>query len=199
MLTIPEFFHSLFPKARLNRSLRILIGVNTVLVFTVGLFAPFYAVFVQHIGGSIAFAGFSWAVFAIVTGVFVLLFSNWGLSVKEPELLLAFGYMLRGAVFVSYAFMASMPQLILTQLLWGLATAVGSPAFDVVYSEHTEKENSFMEWGRWEGISSIAAGCAALLGGILIQNFGYEILFISIAAICFLLGIYIWQLPRDVL
>jgi sugar phosphate permease len=168
-------------------------------VFIVGLFAPFYAVFIQDIGGTIAFAGLSWAVFSIVSGILIFLFSNLELKVKEPELLIALGYLLRGAVFISYALMASMTQLIITQVLWGIATALGVPAFDSVYATHTSKENSIVEWGHWEGIAAIMTGVAALAGGLFIQIFGYAVLFVVMGIISFGLGVYVWRLPRDVL
>lgn len=194
-----RIFSLIFPGTRLNRSLRILITTNSILVFIVGLFAPFYAVFIQHIGGNIAFAGLSWAIFSIVGGVLISLFSKWELKVKEQELLIALGYILRGGVFMSYAFMTSITQLIVTQVLWGVAVALSTPAFDSVYSNHTTKENSIVEWGQWEGISSIVTGIAALVGGFIIQVFGYEIIFITMAVISVGLGIYIWSLPREVL
>lgn len=169
------------------------------MVFIIGLFAPFYAVFIQKIGGGIAFAGFSWALFSIVAGVLTLLFSKWGLRVKEEELLLALGYIIRGAVFISYAFMGSMLQLVFTQVLWGIAAALGNPAFDAVYTKHTTQGDSIVQWGHWEGIASIADGVAALIGGLLILNFGYEAVFLSMALLSFLLGAYIWRLPREIL
>lgn len=184
---------------RLNRSLRILILTNTILVFVFGLFVPFYAVFVQHIGGSIAMAGFTWALFSIAAGVLILLLSRWEIRVKEQELLLALGYIIRGVAFLSYAFMSTMSQLVVTQLLWAIGMALGVPAFDSIYSTHTDKDNSIQQWGSWEGIASISSGCAALVGGLLIQAFGYPAVFLSMAIICFLLGIYIWLLPREVL
>lgn len=169
------------------------------MIFILGMFAPFYAVFIEKIGGNIAFAGFSWALVSIVSGILILLFTNWQLRVKEQELLLAIGYIIRGFVFLSYALMANIPQLIFTQILWGIAVAIGTPAFDAVYSSHTSKENSIMQWGQWEGIAALSTGFAALIGGLLIQNFGYPIIFIVMAAISFLLGIYIWKLPREIL
>lgn len=196
---LKKIYAFILPKTSLNRSLRILITVNAILVFIMGLFAPFYVVFVQQIGGSIAFAGLSWAIFSIVSGVLIFLFSNWQMKVKEPELLIALGYVLRSAVFVSYAFMTSIPQLIITQVVWGIAVALGTPAFDSVYSSHTNKESSLIEWGRWEGIAAIVTGVAALVGGIFIQAFGYEAVFVVMAAISLGLGIYIWRLPREVL
>lgn len=196
---VKRVFTFILPNMRLNKSLRILITTNSVLIFIVGLFAPFYAIFVQHIGGTIAFAGFSWAVFSIVAGVLILLFSKWELKIKEQELLIMLGYLLRGGVFMSYAFMTSVPQLIVTQVLWGVASALGTPAFDAVYSAHTSKDNSLVEWGNWEGISSIVTGIAALLGGIIIQILGYETMFVIMAVISVGLGVYIYSLPRDLL
>ena len=196
---LTKIYAFISPKIGINRSLRILIMVNSILVFIMGLFAPFYAVFIQKIGGSIAFAGLSWAIFSIVSGVLIFLFSNWQMKVKEPELLIALGYILRGGVFISYAFMTNIPQLIVTQIFWGIAVALGTPAFDSVYASHTNKESSIIEWGRWEGIAAIVTGVAALVGGIFIQNFGYQAVFITMAFISLGLGIYVWRLPREVL
>lgn len=198
-MALKQIFEYIFPQKRFNRALIILITSNTAMVFVIGLLTPFYAVFVQKIGGNIASAGFSWAVFSIVAGVLTLLFAKWQLKVKEQELLLALGYLIRGLVFLSYAFMGSIAQLIFTQVLWGVGAALGTPAFDAVYSAHTSKEDSIVQWGQWEGIAAIATGLAAIVGGILIQEIGYQVVFIGMAVICFLLGIYIWKLPREVL
>jgi MFS family permease len=196
---LKKVFALILPNTRLNRSLRILVATNSILVFIIGLFAPFYAVFILELGGTIAFAGLSWAIFSIVAGLLIFLFSNLELKVKEPELLIAVGYIIRSVVFLSYAFMGNIAQLIATQILWGIGAALGTPAFDSVYATHTSQEDSIVQWGGWEGISSIAAGVAALVGGILIQSFGYPTVFVTMAIISFGLGIYIWALPRDLL
>jgi predicted MFS family arabinose efflux permease len=198
-MNLKQIFGFILPKEKFNTSLRILISVNTAMVFIIGMLAPFYAVFVQKIGGNIAFAGFSWALLSIVAGILTLLFSNWQLKVKEQELLLALGYLIRGIVFLSYAFMGSITQLIFTQILWGIGVAFGTPAFDAVYSKHTNQKDSIVQWGYWEGIAAIATGLAAIVGGIFIQTIGYFSLFISMSVLSFLLGIYIWRLPREIL
>jgi len=198
-MNLKQFFELILPREKINRSLRILITANTAMVFIIGMFAPFYAVFVQKIGGNIALAGFSWAVFSIVAGILTLLFSNWQLKIKEQELLLALGYFIRGITFLSYAFMGSITQLIFTQILWGIGAAIGTPAFDAVYSAHTNQKDSIVQWGQWEGIAAIATGLAAIVGGILIQAIGYPSVFIGMSALSFLLGVYIWNLPRELL
>lgn len=198
-MNIKEFFAIILPGARLNKSLRILIFTNTIMVFIMGLFSPFYAVFVQKIGGGVALAGLSWAIFSIVAGILILLFCQWQIKVKEQELLLALGYFIRGTVFLSYAFMGSIAQLIFTQVLWGIGSALGTPAFDSIYGSHTNKSDSIVQWGQWEGIASISIGLAAIIGGVLIQTMGYFIVFIGMAVLSILLGIYIWRLPREIL
>lgn len=192
-------FLSLFIPQNLNKSLKILIATNTGIVFVIGLFAPFYAVFVQNLGGGVAFAGFSWAILSIVGGFLTLFFTRWELKMKEPELLIALGYLLRGVVFLSYAFMQSIPQLILTQVVWGVAFALGSPAFDATFSAHTTRKDSIGQWGEWEGIQNIVGGLAALIGGLLIQNLGFKMVFLIMACISFFLAFYIWRLPRKIL
>ena len=199
MDALRSIFHGVFPGAGLNKSLRILITLNMIFTFVVGVFAPFYAIFVQKIGGDIAFAGMSWAVFTIISGVLMLFFIKWELHVREQELLLALGYLIRSVVFISYAFMESMSQLIMTQVLWGIAAAIGVPAFAAIYGAHTSREGSIGEWGGLEGVSSIATGVAALVGGLVIESFGFQPIFFAMSGVSFLLALYIWLLPRDVL
>ncbi len=195
-----RMFTGMFPPRRLNKSLRILVSVNTAMVFIVAMFSPFYAVFVKEVaGGDLAIAGLSWAVYPIVAGALIFLFSQWEMKVKEQELLLAVGYFIRGLVFLSYAFMGNIAQLILTQVLWGIGSALGVPAFDATYGKHTTREGSIAEWGQWEGMAYIATGLAALVSGFLIQWVGYFWLFIAMAAASVFLAIYIWLLPRELL
>ncbi len=177
--------------SKLNKNLRFLIFVNATLTFVVGMFGPFYAVFVQKIGGGAALAGTSWALFSVVSGILILLLSKWELRVKRRHVLLALGYLIRAAVFLSYAFMDNIPQLLITQILWGVASALGTPAFDALYTSNISKESAILEWGDWEGISAIATGVAALIGGLLIQAIGFKILFIFMAVIMTILGSYI--------
>lgn len=174
--------------SKLNKNLRLLIFVNTIITFTVGMFAPFYAVFVAKIGGGAALAGVSWALFSVVSGVLILLLSKWELRVKRQHILLAVGYLIRAIVFLSYAFMNNISQLLITQVLWGIASAVGTPAFDALYTSSTSKETAISEWGDWEGVSAIATGIAALIGGMLIQQVGFKTLFILMSIISALLG-----------
>lgn len=189
----------ILPQMHLNHSLRILLTLNTIMTLIIGVFMPFYAIYVLKLGGDIAFVGMSWAVFHLVCGVLTLLFTKWSLRVREQELLLALGYIIRAVVFLSYAFMTSLTQLLVTQVLWGIAIAIGVPAFDAVYTAHTTDEESIGQWGGYEGITSIAVGISALVGGFFIEAFGFVPLFYVMTAVHLMLAAYVWHLPREVL
>ncbi len=177
--------------SRVNGQRRVLISLNTILTFSIGMFAPFYAVFVAKIGGGAFLAGVSWACFSIMSGVLILVLSKWESRVKRRHVLLATGYLIRSVVFLSYAFMDSIQQLLITQVLWGVAAALGTPAFDALYSSNVSGENAILEWGDWEGIAAIATGLAALVGGLLIQVAGFKVLFLFMSLNTFVLGVYI--------
>jgi predicted MFS family arabinose efflux permease len=187
----PDTLKTIPGNSKLNKHLRMLIFVNTTLTFAVGMFAPFYAVFVQKIGGGAVLAGVSWALFSVVSGLLILVLSKWELHIKKRHMLLASGYLIRSIVFLSYAFMDNIPQLLVTQVLWGVASALGTPAFDALYTSNISKDAAITEWGDWEGISAIATGIAALIGGVLIQVIGFKILFLLMSVICLSLGIYL--------
>lgn len=176
---------------KVNHHLQVLILVNTLLTFAVGMFAPFYAVFVAKVGGDATMAGLSWALFSIISGILILLFSRLELKIKRRHVLLALGYLLRAVVFLSYAFMDSIAQLLITQVLWGVAAALGTPAFDALYSSNLSKDKSIVEWGNWEGVSSIATGIAAIIGGALIQLVGFQQLFLTMSLITAAIGIFL--------
>ncbi len=42
-------------------------------------------------------------------------------------------------------------------------------------------------------------GLGALVGGLVIEGFGYQVVFLAMAAISIGLGVYIWMRPRELL
>ena len=176
--------------------LQILTAISTLSVFILSLFAPFYVEFVQDMGESISFAGFSWALFMITTGICMLLISKWESTIKHHEKLYAAGALLRAVVFLSYAFMGSIYQLLGTQLIFGFSYALSGPAFYSLFTKNVDHNNSIIHWARWEACTVIGTGIAALIGGFFIESFGYEILFILMAALSVGISVVMWNLQK---
>jgi hypothetical protein len=72
-----------------------------------------------------------------------------------------------------------------------VGSALGTPAFDALYASSISEKEAIAQWGNWEGLSAIATGVAALVGGFLIQWVGFAPLFLLMAAVAAALGISI--------
>jgi predicted MFS family arabinose efflux permease len=182
-----------------RRSIRILIAVSTVLTFLTGLFAPFYALFVQKLGGGIEVAGASWAVFSIASGLMILLFRSWESSIHQKRRIMISGLLIRSFALVLFLFVQNFFDLILVQILIGISIALVNPSYDALFTKHTSEEQAISDWGGWEGLTSIAAGLASVTGGYAIKFYGYEAVFIPMAVISFCIALYLHFLPKEIL
>ena len=182
-----------------RRSIRILITVSTLMMFLTGLFAPFYALFVEKLGGGIEVAGESWAVFSIVSGIMILLFRSWESTIQQKRRIMIGGMFLRSFTFILFIFINSFLELILVQALVGISIALINPSYDALFTKHTSEKAAISDWGGWEGMTSIASGLASVTGGYLIKFFGYEAVFIPMAVVSFCTALYLQFLPQEIL
>lgn len=162
---------------------------STVGTFVFGLFTPFYAIYIQKLGGNVELAGTSWAVFLIVSGVLILALASLESSIKDKRALYIFGLFLRGISFLIYIFISTYYELILAQILLGISVALVNPSFDALFTKNTTKADALNDWGGWEGFTAISAGAASLLGGYFIQNFGFTYIFVGMATLTFITAI----------
>lgn len=169
------------------------------LTFLTGLFAPFYALFVENLGGGIEVAGASWAVFSIVSGLMILTLRSWESTIHQKRRIMIGGMFLRSFTFVLFLFISSLFELIIVQALIGISIALVNPAYDALFTKHTSEEQAISDWGGWEGLTSIASGLASVTGGFAIKYYGYEAVFIPMAVISFCIAMYLQFLPKDIL
>ncbi len=162
----------------MNTELKILNSASAFSVFAAGLFAPFYAVFVKEIGGGAFIAGSSYSIYAVVAGLLILASSKLENKAVDTQKLVVVGYLLSTIGFFGYLFVENPLQMFAVQGIVGLATAVRSPAFDEVYSQNLDEGKYAYEWGVWESMYWIVSGISAIIAGYIIQNFGFETLFL---------------------
>lgn len=182
-----------------NRALRILLSTNAFILLVGAMLGPVYALFVEKIGGSLLDASFAGALFALAAGVTTLISGKYSDKVKETELIIVVGYLIIGISFLLYIFVNSVIQLFLVQMLIGFGSAVYSPAFDAVYSNHLDGRKSGRQWGAWESMNYFTTAVGATLGGFIITRFGFQTMFFVMALLCFGSALYIYSLPRKVL
>ncbi len=187
------------PELILNKALKILALTNAIVLIAGGMIGPIYALFVEEIGGDLLSAGFAGGVFALAAGITTLMAGKYADKIKENELMIVFGYFLMGIGFLLYMFVKSIWSLFLVQALIGFSEAIYAPVFDAIYSKHLDKNKAGRAWGVYESINYFSLAAGAVIGGLVGKQFGFNILFIIMAMLCFWSAIYIYFLPRKVL
>jgi len=182
-----------------NKATRILLGTNAMILLAGAMLGPIYALFVEDIGGDLLDASIAWGIFALAAGFTTLLTGKYADKIKQNELILVVGYILMGIGFALYLVVGSVMMLFFVQLVIGFAEAIYAPAFDALYSKHLAKTKIGRGWGAWEATDYFTAGAGAVVGGLIVTNFGFNTLFVVMALLSFASGLYIYLLPRRIL
>lgn len=178
---------------------QILLYSNGLVKIATAMFGPLYALFVEQIGGNLFHASLAIFIFAFSAGITTLLAHRYTEKIKDNELVLVWGYLLLGFGFLGYVFVNSITTLFLVQAIIGIAEAVYSPVFDKLYSKHLTWGQQAVQWSHQKATYYFVAGLGAVFGGLIVILYGFDIIFLLIASLCFLSSAYIWFLPREIL
>ncbi len=183
-----------------NKSLRVLLVTNGLILISAAMIGPIYAIFVENIGGDLLDASIAGGLFAFTAGVVTLLSGRFSDKIRHSEIIMISGYMLIGTGFFLYQYVNSIPFLFAIQVMIGLGNAIYSPAFDKLYSAHLDSEKAGTEWGAWESMNYFTTAFGALIGGIIVTVFGFNAIFIIMAALSYFSATYLYLLsPKRVL
>jgi MFS family permease len=182
-----------------NGALKTIFIYNGIFVFASGLLGPLYAVFVETIDKNILSISLSWSAFLLSTTLCMLILRRFGDSIKEKEYLLLGGFLIRALVWFLFPFVSTIFILVLLQILLGIGEAVASPAFDAIFAEHLDDGFHIKQYTDWKLISNIASAIAIILGGIIIQYFGFSILFFIMGCLALVSFFGILLKPRNLL
>lgn len=182
-----------------NKALRILLSTNAMILMAGAMLGPIYALFVEKAGGNLIDASIAGGIFAFAAGLTTLISGKYSDKIKENELIIVLGYAIMGLGFFLYIWVNSIIFLFMVQAVIGLGEAIYSPAFDAVYSKHLDGHKSGTQWGAWESMNYFTTSIGAIIGGGLVTLFGFKILFVVMAMLCFLSALYIYSRKRKVL
>jgi len=181
----------------LNKQLRVLLFTDSLVLISAAMLAPFYALYVDKIGGDILDAGMAASAFAVAAGVASILSGKLADLVRHKERIVALSYLVTGVSFVAYIFVESMAQLLLVQVVIGLAQALYAPAYDALYSKHIRsKRRAGAAWAAWESLNYFALAIGTGAGALLIEYMGFKALFVAMASLCIISSLRLYILPR---
>lgn len=183
----------------LNKALRILNITNGMILISVAMLGPIYALFVEKIGGDLMDASIAGSIFALVAGIVTYGSGNYSDKLKHSEMLVVIGYAIMGMGFFAYIWAANVYAIFFIQAIIGLGEAIYSPPFDALYSKHINKGKSGSQWAAWESMNYFTAAIGAIIGGGLVTMFSFEVLFFIMGLLCFSSALYIFLLDRNIL
>ncbi len=186
-------------KKPFHKALRILLITNGLVLIAGAMLYPIYALYVEKIGGDLLDASLTGGFFALAAGLTTLFAGKYADKDSKDPKIVVWGYSIMGIGFLMYVFVNSIWFLFGVQMLIGFAEAFYSPAFDALYSKHLSKHKAGSEWGAWESINYFSIAAGAVIGGFIAKYFGFNMIFILMAILCFSSAIYIHSLRKGLL
>ncbi len=163
------------------------------------LLIPFWAVLTQKVGGDVLEAGIAVAIFNIVTGISVILLGKTKFYKEHTQSMVFWGFLISGIGEVSYIFAHTVFALYVVQAIVGISVGVLNPAWDSLYTDDDEEDDSAGRWSFWSGGVELICGIASIIGGLVITYFGFTSLFILMGLLD-LVAIYfaflVWKHPE---
>lgn len=181
----------------MRREEKILLNADNLWYAGEGMLGPLFAVFSQRIGGNILDITWAWATYLVVTGIFAMVFGQISDKPGRTEKLLVGGYALNAILTFCYLFVSSPFQLLLVQAGLGIAVAMATPTWNVLYSKYRDTRHSGYVWGLADGTASIVTGLAFVVGGLIVNYFSFPILFVVMGMIQVLATIYLAQILKN--
>lgn len=161
----------------MRREIKLLLLVEFLIAISLGMLGPYYAIYVEKVLNDSSLIGYSYAVFWITVGLTSPIFGKIS-DKKNRNLLIMVGGCLSFIVSISYSLVSLAYQLLIVEVLNGIATSCFNPAYKALTAELTSKKNRGFEYGLIDSISYITYGIAALLATVIFTYFGFKFLFI---------------------
>ncbi len=165
----------------MTQSAKILLITFMFASFAGELFGPIYAIFVKQIGGDLLEAGAAYAVFMIVSGIFIFTVgrSKFFLSRLRPMVVVGYGLLTLGDL--GYLLVDTPLKLFIVQIIFGIAGGILEPSWDAIYAAGLDEIKAASHWSLWAGLRNLVAGAAAFAGGVIVTAYSFNTLFIIMA------------------
>jgi len=163
----------------MKREYKILLIAGFVCNFAENLMGPFYAIFVQKIGGGILTIGYSTTIYMLATGLLIIAIGKLSDSWSK-EWITTCGYAIFALSATGYIFISHPWQLFVIQIISAFGTACLSSPLTSLMSHNINKEHEGFQWALEGGGDKIVTGLAVLAGTFLVKYLGFNILFLII-------------------
>ena len=186
---------------RTNKALLSLLLSNSLVLISLGMLVPIYALFVEQVGGGALSAGLTAGALAFASGLSALLTGRVidKFDRHKTKYFLVLGWALIGVSCLLYPLVHNVAALFAVQIFAGFVKTISAPAFDTLYARHLDTTSAGQEYGIWEASFFVTAGIGSVLGGLVVTQFGFNGVFVTMACLAFVAAAYVASLKRGTL
>jgi MFS family permease len=174
---------------------RVLLYSNSIVAFALGLFMPFYIVFLQDFGGSIESFGFAFGLMALAQSLTSYFAGKYSDKFGRKIFLVVPGFILT-IVVILYTSITNLIQLYLLQIVLGISSAAQTTVESTMLGDLTEKVSRGADIGKYHAVIGVAAAIAMTGGGYVVGQLGINIIFYIVAAFFFISTILLFYIKE---
>jgi MFS family permease len=153
---------------------------SSIMSFASGLLGPFYVVYLQKIGGSIENVGAAFGLMIVTQSVVSLFVGKYSDALGRKPFLIFSTYLTSVIVF-AYTLISTLVELYLLQILLGIVDATHATVSTAFLGDITKRSKRGLQVGKYNAIVGIFAGFSMMLSGMLIPEFGFQIIFYAVS------------------
>ncbi len=153
--------------------------------FAMGLMAPFIILFMKDLSGSVEQVGIASALLVFVFSVIAYFGGKYSDKFGRKPVLILFLYA-ESIVILAYAFVQTVAQLYIVQILFGAISAITAVVDFSLISDITSKKTRGAQIGKLLVIVGMFNAAALVIGGYLVGRFGYDIIFYLVSGVGFI-------------
>ncbi|MFZ3076823.1 MAG: MFS transporter [Candidatus Aenigmatarchaeota archaeon] len=155
-----------------------------------GLFTPFLYIFLQDFGGSPEQFGFSIGILLLAAGITSYFAGKHSDRIGRKIFLVVGGLVLSGTVF-AYTIITSLVQLYVLQIINGIVSSIQLTAGTSFLGDITKKATRGKDVGKYHALIQIMAAIAIMLGGVIVGQLGFKIIFYIAGIIMFVSTLFL--------
>lgn len=185
-----------------NKVIKVMVFSDLVLLFSGGLFAPIFAVFIIESikGGDAEVAGIAAGIFWLGKSIIQIPLARLLDKTKgenDDYYALIIGLIIGRLAILSFIF-ATLPwHIYLIQGACALAAALVVPSWSAIFTRHIEKKKEAFCWSLDSSAVGIGTGAAGILGGIIAKSFGFFPLFVGSAVLGIVSVIFLLPIRKE--
>ena len=166
-----------------KKNFRIFTFSNSLMALAVGLFGPFYYIFINDMGGSIENFGIAAGLLVLSGAIFSLFAGKFSDKIGRKPFLIVGGFASAIIVFL-YTIIDTNWQLYLLQIFSGIITAGFETAEGAYLGDLTDHNKRGEEIGKYDALIGVSEAVAIIAGGFLVGKFGFETVFYIVSFVC---------------